>query len=82
RLWDTQGKLLAELRGHQGEVYSVAISTDNQRIVSGGEDGTVRLWDTQGKQVAELKGHQGFVFSVAISTDNQRIVSGGEDGTV
>ncbi|WP_414587920.1 WD40 repeat domain-containing protein, partial [Scytonema sp. PCC 10023] len=70
------------LKGHQGTVYSVAISIDNQRIVSGGEDGTVRLWDTQGKLLAELRGHQGTVYSVAISTDNQRIVSGGSDGTV
>ncbi|WP_414588768.1 WD40 repeat domain-containing protein, partial [Scytonema sp. PCC 10023] len=53
-----------------------------QRIVSGGDDGTVRLWDTQGKQVAELRGHQDYVISVAISTDNQRVVSGGSDGTV
>uniref|UniRef100_UPI0039C5DA34 NACHT and WD repeat domain-containing protein n=1 Tax=Scytonema sp. PCC 10023 TaxID=1680591 RepID=UPI0039C5DA34 len=70
------------LKGHQGTVNSVAISTDNQRIVSGGRDGTVRLWDTQGKQVATFRGHQGSVNSVAISTNSQRIVSGGRDGTV
>ncbi|MEH2104028.1 MAG: WD40 repeat domain-containing protein, partial [Nostoc sp.] len=31
-------------RGHEGWVYSVAISADGQTIVSGGYDGTVRLW--------------------------------------
>ncbi|ARV62732.1 hypothetical protein BZZ01_32480 [Nostocales cyanobacterium HT-58-2] len=69
-------------RGHQGSIKSVAISTDNQTIVSGGYDGTVRLWDSKGKQLTELKGHQGYVSSVAISTDNQTIVSGDSDGTV
>ncbi len=82
RLWDSKGKQVATLGGHQGYVMSVAISTDKQTIVSGGLDGTVRLWDSKGKQVAELRGHQGPVLSVAISTDKQTIVSGGEDGTV
>jgi hypothetical protein len=69
-------------KSHQGRVFSVAISTDKQTIVSGGDDGTVRLWDSKGKQVAELRGHSGPVNSVAISTDKQTIVSGGYDGTV
>ena len=69
-------------KGHQGSVFSVAISTDKQTIVSGGSDGTVRLWSSKGQPLAELKGHQGNVLSVAISTDKQTIVSGGSDGTV
>ena len=78
------------LRGHEGDVNSVAIapqrdanSADGQTIVSGGMDGTVRLWNLQGQTLAEpLRGHEGDVRSVAISSDGQTIVSGGEDGTV
>ena len=56
---------------------------DKIRIVSGGEDGTVRLWTLDGKPAAEpFKGHEGAVLSVAFSPDGTRIVSGGEDGTV
>uniref|UniRef100_UPI0035944F01 nSTAND1 domain-containing NTPase n=1 Tax=Nostoc sp. TaxID=1180 RepID=UPI0035944F01 len=70
-------------RGHEGEVWSVAISTDGQTIVSGGRDGTVRLWNLQGHSLVEpFRGHKGEVRSVAISKDGQTIVSGGSDGTV
>ncbi|OKH43240.1 hypothetical protein NIES2101_31115 [Calothrix sp. HK-06] len=68
---------------HQGYVLSVAISTDGQTIVSGGQDGTVRMWNRDGQPLGQpFKGHQGNVTSVAISTDGQSIVSGGDDGTV
>ena len=82
RLWSSNGKQLAELKGHQGPVISVAISIDGRTIVSGGYDGTVRLWSSNGKLLAELEDYQGSVISVAISTNGRTIVSKGYDGTV
>ncbi|MEH2282292.1 MAG: hypothetical protein V7K90_13345 [Nostoc sp.] len=91
QLWNHQSLPLTEpLRGHEGNVRSVAISGDGQTIVSGGTDGTVRLWNLQGLPLAEpLRGHKGWVYSVAFalqcdanSGDGQTIVSGGTDGTV
>ena len=38
-------KVLHSLRGHDHEVTSVDISRDNQLLVSGSYDNTVRLWD-------------------------------------
>jgi WD40 repeat protein len=84
RIWDRSGKPIgAPLKGHQGVVNSVAISTDGQTMVSGGQDGTVRIWDRKGKSIGSpWKGHFGAVKSVALSTDGRTIVSGGQDGTV
>jgi WD40 repeat protein len=47
RLWDAdggKGRLLAELRGHEGRVSGVAFRTDDE-LVTGGWDGTIRRWD-------------------------------------
>ena len=53
---------------------------DGMRIVSGGEDSTVRVWTLDGKQAAEpFKGHDGWVSSVAHPPDGTRGGSGGEE---
>ena len=64
-------------------VESVAFSPDGKRIVSGGDDKTVRLWDaTTGQPVGQpMTGHTGRVNSVAFSPDGKRILSG-DDKTV
>ncbi|BAY42854.1 WD-repeat protein [Scytonema sp. HK-05] len=80
-MWDTNGKLLADLKGHQNTVTSAVFSRDGQRIVTASWDGTAKVWDTNGKLLAELKGHQDLVTSAAFSRDGQRIVTASNDGT-
>ncbi len=40
------GKLLATLNGHTGQVNKLAWSPDSKRLASGSDDQTIRLWDT------------------------------------
>jgi WD40 repeat protein len=83
-VWDsTTGQLLHSLGEHRASVYSVVISPDGKRIVSGSEDGSVQVWDgVTGQDLLTLKGHSRGVISVAISPDGKRIVSGSWDDTM
>ena len=38
------------LEGHTSSVFSVAITSDNKYIVSGGSDNTVRIWNLQNRK--------------------------------
>ena len=50
RIWNLQDKTQeAVLQGHTDSVRSVAITSDNKYIVSGGNDKTVRIWNLQDK---------------------------------
>jgi WD40 repeat protein len=80
------GQLLRTIEGHGGNVSSVAISRDGNRIVSGswgpfvGEKhgpGEVKVWNAMtGEELFSLEGHKLPVYCVAISADGSRIVSG------
>jgi WD40 repeat protein len=59
KIWDLNtGKLLNTLGGHSYNVTSLAITTDNSKIVSGSDDKTIKVWDLDtGKLLNTLEGH-------------------------
>jgi WD40 repeat protein len=85
-IWDLHSKTsIKTLTGHTSLVECVSFSPDDQRLVSGSFDATVRIWDltTAGDPlVFTLTGHVGRVMAVAFNHAGTQIVSGGEDGTV
>ena len=85
KIWDAENfQELKTLRGHSGEVYTVAFSPEHGRwIASGGEDSTVKIWDSRtGTIVHSYRGHTALVSSVAFSPDGRRLFSGSRDKTV
>ena len=75
--------VLRTLTGHTSYVYSVAISTDGQTLVSGSYDKTIKVWNlSTGKEIYTLTGHTGGIWSIVISDDGQTLVSGSYDWTI
>ncbi|KAL0960845.1 hypothetical protein HGRIS_005861 [Hohenbuehelia grisea] len=77
--WASGQKIGDPLKGP--DVYSIAVATDGQWIVSGSYNATVQILDLpSGQQIGEsLVGHDGVVTSVAISKDGKRVVSAGDE---
>ncbi|PGH34849.1 phospholipase A-2-activating protein [[Emmonsia] crescens] len=77
RLWTLEGLQVAELRGHESFIYSLATLPTGE-IVSSGEDRTVRIWS--GDRCIQTITHPAIsVWSVAACQENGDIVSGASD---
>jgi WD40 repeat protein len=87
RLNHIQDESLMTLRAHQNGACCGALSSDGRRIITGGEDSTIKIWDVQsGAEIMTLRGHEdedwNCIQSVAFSPDDKKIVSGSGDETI
>jgi WD40 repeat protein len=74
------GRVRATLKGHEGAVLHVAMTTDGRTLVSADQDGQVRLWETSsGRERAGLDCHEGMIWNMKISPDDQTLVTQHKD---
>ena len=74
-LWETDSGKHRELIGHSGAVNGAAFFPDGQRVVTVGEDRTMRLWDSlTGRELLSVV-HPGPVWHVAVSPDGHSILT-------
>jgi WD40 repeat protein len=84
RVWDLQsGQCLRILEGHTDSVFSVSVTPDGRRAVSGGKNNALRVWDLEsGQCLSIMEGHTKWVSSVGVTPDGRRAVSGSADATL
>jgi WD40 repeat protein/tetratricopeptide (TPR) repeat protein len=72
--------LIKTLIGHEDSIRTLAITPDNQQIISGSDDKTIKVWDLQtGKVVLTLQGYDASVRGVVVTPDGSKLVSCSHD---
>ena len=82
RLWNTEGKLLLNLTGHEDSVYSMDISDNARYLLTSSRDRTAQIWDLKGTFVRAIGGHRA-VLTRGIFSHSQRLVAlASADGSI
>jgi len=84
KIWDTLTGEELQTFNHSRIIKSVNFSTDNKRLLTGGQDKILRIFDL-GKPEAEpfkLEGHSDSVRVALWNWDNSAVVSGGQDSVL
>lgn len=84
KIWDIQtGTLEQTLRGHSGEIISVALSHDGELLASGGKDKELRIWTlTNHTTKFVLTGHTDEVLHLSFHPSKHYLSSASKDGTI
>ncbi len=82
-LWDLeQLTIVAELEGHQGQVYAARFVRDDHDLLTAGTDGTARRWDSRTGQLRQTFFAVPLLFDATLSPDGAMVVGADIDGNV
>jgi hypothetical protein len=74
---------LRRLEGHGDSVWTVSVTSDGGRAVSGSSDNTLRVWDLEsGRCLRTLEGHGRSISCVSVTPDGRCAVSASDDNTL
>jgi WD40 repeat protein len=80
RVYDVTRQTERQFHEPPEAVTCLAVAPDNQIMVSGNDDGTIRLWDLRGGEpIRHFRGHLRAVRFVAFSADGRTLISAGDD---
>ena len=85
RIFDARtGALRREFHGHDSEIMDTRFSSDMQRIVSTGRDGSVRIWAVEPlpEQPLVVGGHTHLVAGLALAEQRNQLITSGWDGVI
>jgi WD40 repeat protein len=83
-LWKPNGKKpVRRLSGHEDMIRDLLFTPDGTRLISTGNDMTVKVWDVEvGNILCDLQNHWDWAVKLDLSEDGTRLVSTGYDGII
>ncbi|UWQ49919.1 WD40 repeat domain-containing protein [Leisingera caerulea] len=82
RVFDRAGRLLCELVGHERDVLSITWTRDGRRLVTSGDDGTVREWDADSGTEIKTYDLSGAETDTIAITPDAALLAGDDRGVI
>jgi WD40 repeat protein len=81
KIWDVKtGDLLSAIEQEE-MVFSLAWTSDQQKLISGSENGLIRIFDTAWQELTILEGHQNLVYAISLCPNDRLLASASWDET-
>lgn len=80
RLWNERASLPLKEFAASGYVYTAALSSDGERLLSAGRDTAAVIWDSRSGRVLRTLPHPKPLWGAALSHDGRFVATASEDG--